>query len=335
MKISAACFSAALLLSSSVSGPSSAQANARAAAAATRCELSAVAPLPVGTPVYDAALGGSVVARFTGRPVPVTVSDLGAARVSLRTGDGSDGVRITGYLEQRALAVETRVPIAVIPGHVWINASERVEIAAADATNVRVIARLAEPVQGEFVAWTGCETIGLAPVGVLRQTLWQPATPYASQSTNLALFDEPTSTARRLITLVTTPKFVLWGIQQQGQFVRVRHRSAIIIDAWVRSGDVTRLAEDEVYAALPKPSPAPVARLLELTVPGDAPRIVTTSEVALRTAQAGPVIGAIEPRTALLVLGTSDGWTKVLPERLELAPAEGAGFWVAAADLGL
>ncbi len=317
------------------SAPRSSMAQQASGPSATRCELSTVTPVPSGTPVYDAAAGGNVVARFTGRTVPLRASDLASSRVAVTTGDGSDGVRVAGFIDPAALAIETRTTIPVIPGHLWIGAAERVQVGAVDAGNVRVSVSVREPLQGEFAAWTSCASVGIAPTGVLRQTLWQPATPYVAKNASLALYGEPVSSARRLITLSTTPNLVLWGVQHQGAFMRVRYSGAVVIDAWVLVWELKRIAEDQVYAAQPPPSAVPVLQLLELPVPADARRVVTSSEVALRAAEKGPVIGALEPRTAVLVQSVRGEWASVLPEKLELAPPETQRFWVRTAELGL
>jgi hypothetical protein len=299
------------------------------------CVLRGDAVMPRTVSLYDAKVGGTEIARFTGAKVSLTATafpeDAGG-RAAVETA----GFRIKGFMRARDLPVYTAHSVPVFAGHLWIAEARRVAIVSGSGSRVRVEKVIASPIIGTFQGWAPCDALtltqrippGFSPSGSARG--------YVVKKDEIEFFAEPKGDTVATIERASDgPGVLLWSDDRQGAWVHVEHHGDVTIDAWARAQDLSPLPRGETMdqlapGVLQTGSPS-------LRVQGTTKVVRVASPVNLRSAasDAASVIGGIEAGTEVYVLDVVAGWASVVPKDLGLAPAGDAQFWVRGKDLGI
>ena len=304
------------------------------------CRVQGSAEPRANAPIEDAQ--GRVVARFSG-----TVTELVAeafpgepsGRVRVTTGTGKGSFRVQGFTPVRELSLYSAAPIAVAPGHVWIAEGKALTFLGGERGALYVEKRVTAPFSQSFRAWAPCAAVSLSrPAAAATMTPEGDSSGYVARRPRLDLLGDPRKPESRLLTLLTSsqaPPALFYAREQRGSFVRVEHRGELIIDAWVRAGDLEALPRGEPLD--PLGAEAVSRTSAQLAVQGE-PRVVRVSrEVPFRARalDGEPAIGVIEPEAEAYVLDVVAGWVSVMPKSLQVVPRPDGQFWVRAEELGM
>lgn len=312
-----------------------AEALAQSSGAAASCTLRGVAPVTKGVELWEAASGGRALARFTGAPIALTVSDVpsdatGRARVGTSTGQG---LRIDGYVHAPSLPAYTVRDVDVVPGHVWIAAGERVKLSGASA-GALAVERTVSGSAGQVVRASGpCEALALSPAGHRTMEVPGNGRGYVTRTPTLDLFGEPNKTSVLTLRMSEGAALLFWSTETRGNFVRVASRGDIVIDAWARRSDLEPLKKGEMMDQVAAPQTVVDGATLALDKP--PPLVRATKDVpvrALRDEKERP-IGMLEAGAEVYVMERIAAFTNVLPKGLGLMPAEGLGFWIPTSEV--
>jgi hypothetical protein len=306
------------------------------------CVLRGTARMPKDLMVFDAAREGKPVARFTGTDSALVAFEFpsgpGAQRVRIQTGTGLGSFRINGYIEAGKLPLHTAQRAAVVEGHVWIEAGEPIELLGETGARLRIRKTLRTPLQVTLTSAVACSGVALTPAPRPGWAVPGAARGYVLRADELVLYDEPTAERRAVLLLRKAPEapgVLFWSTERRGGFVRVQHHAALVVDAWVKSGDLKALPPGETMDQLATAHETGAAPRLSLQ--GKARLVKTTGQAPIRGAarDTAPVIGVVEPETEIYVVDVVAGWASVLPRALNIAPAGDGQFWVEAKSLGL
>jgi len=311
----------------------------RAARAAPGCRVQGPAEPRANAPIEDAQ--GRLVARFSGAATELVAEGFPAeptGRVRVTTGTGTGSFRVQGFTPVRELSLYSASPIPVAPGHVWIAAGKSLSFLGSGRGALHVEKRVTAPFAQSFRAWAPCGSVSLARPAAAPITAMGDARGYVVRRPRLDLLGDPRRPQARLLTLLSSPQAppaLFFGREQRGDWLRVEHRGEMIIDAWVRAGDLEALPQGETLDQLGTDAGSKVSA--DLAVQGE-PRIVKASrEVPFRARalDGEPPIGVIEPEAEVYVLDVVAGWVSVVPKSLQVVPRPDGQFWVRAEELGM
>jgi hypothetical protein len=288
--------------------------------------------------IFDAATGGAALAHFTGQAVPaaVTLPSSPGTRATIRTGSGRGGVRLDGFLDLAAVPAQATRNLPVVADHVWIAGGKAVAIVGVTGAQITVEATAGAPLDQSARAQVGCDALSLDPQIVRQSPIPGEARGYLVKKTPLELHPSPGAAAAFTLSSPGIKDALLfWSTERKGGQIHVHLASDLVVDAWVAAGDLEALKAGEMMDALVAGVSTPSAP--KIIMQGE-PRVAkVTKEVPIRSHanDASAVIGAIEVEGEVLVLETVLGWSNIVPSQLNLMPADGRGFWVKTADLGL
>ncbi len=294
------------------------------------CRVSGRARLPAGTKLFETADAKRGIGRFTGRELALEVVVPSNRRAEVETGDGRDGVRVRGYVDSAAVELVTTRTLDVVPAQVWVERGQRVQVLESGPDGLRVEATIERPFEARFSTWTACD--GVAPGHAGAAVAAEAGTPYVARVQTLVLYGAPSPSAGPVATLKPSPAFVLQAGERFRDFLRVRYRGVVGIDAWARAGDLLPMDPRR-----PPPTPEEPAPLeagdAEPPIPSGTRVVTATRAVNFFDAVHGRRVGTFEPATRLTVLRTVGESASVLPVPLELAPIPPGEFWVRSSEL--
>ena len=281
-------------------------AGARAEGAASAgCVLRGATPMAKGAEIWDAAAGGKALARFTGAPVELRVSEIpadggGRARVATSTGQG---LRIEGYLSTASVPTFTVRDVAVVPSHVWITAAQRVRVVGA-TEGALTVERTVAGSAGQVVRGTAaCVAFALAPAGRRPVDVPGDGRGYTMKEATLDVFPAPGGASVFTLRMTDASGELFWSTESRGGFVRVASRGDL---------DGPRLALDPLPAVVRATRDVPVR--------------------AHRDERERP-IGVVEAGAEIYVMDTVPPFTSVLPKGLGVMPADEVAFWILTSDV--
>jgi hypothetical protein len=308
------------------------------AAQVSQCSLRAgKVELPIDLPIYQQFQGGKAFAKFTGTATEVTAQhfpfDAKHGRTSVR---GGSGFWIEGFVDPAQLPLYTTREIPVPGGVVWLGEDREVRQVGASASDLSVEMILAAPMRDTFAASAPCSAFALAP-GV------PPAWPVPGDAQGYVVTEDQVElyASAEDRTVVTTIDYasglLMWNRNRERRngLAHVEYHGEVVIDAWAKVSAFRVLPPGETEDHQNPPTSKRVAPRLTLS---ERPREVTTgAQVTIRSAArtGGPVVGSIEPGTAIYVMDIVAGWASVLPRALDVVPTGDVQFWVKASDLGL
>jgi hypothetical protein len=305
-----------------------------------QCTFKGASAMPAGLVVYDKLRGGKAFARFPGAPVTLMARRLPAdpskTRAAVRTGSGSGGFRINGFVDATRLPLYTTREIAVFGSHLRLGEARRVQFVRASPTRLRVKLSLAQPMQQTFYAWASCSDVSLSPGVPPGWAVPGNGQGHVVDTDQVSLYDD-WGPQRNLVTVLKHAQgMLMWATgDPQSGFVRVVYHGSVVIDAWAELGSFRVLppgeTEDRLLAPTHRANPP------TLRVSGTPQEVFVENEATLRSAPRdnAPKIGVIEPRTPTYVLDIVLGWASVLPKSLNVAPYGDQQFWVRASEIGI
>ncbi len=303
------------------------------------CRVQGTAEPRANAPIEDAQ--GRLVARFSGAVTELVVEAFPAepnGRVRVTTGTGKGSFRVHGFTPVRELSLYAASPIAVAPGHVWIAQGKSLSYLGSGRGALHVEKRVSVPFAQSFRAWAPCAAVSLSRPAAAPVTPKGDAPGYVVRRARLDLLGDPRKPEARLLTLQSSsqaPPALFFGREQRGSFLRVEYRGELIIDAWVRAGDLEALPPGEALDQLGTDGGSRISA--QLAVQGE-PRVVKAlREVPFRARalDSEPPIGVIEPEAEAYVLDVVAGWVSVMPKSLQVVPRPDGQFWVRAEELGM
>ena len=301
------------------------------------CAISGRASFAPDTIIQNA--DGKAIARLSGADVTVSVNQLTLAarpRARLATGTPRESFRVRGLVDAAELPVVTTTSLPVRPGHLFIGERRGVSIRKVERDKLTVERTASKPLEGRFSAVTSCAALSFEPG---TPPGWSPpgnARGYAQRQLSLELYDAPGGASIGTLTKAADQDAVLFfSVEERSGYVHIERHADIVVDAWVKTYEVSALPRGETMDQLVSPSTQRgVARL---AVAG-APRIVkVTREVPLRTSprDEDAVIGTIATDTETYVIDTMGPWVSVLPRTLDVMPPPGGQFVAKKSDFGL
>jgi hypothetical protein len=314
-------------------------ARAEETSAAIPCAMSGTNAIAKDVRIYDAPVGGKIIASFTGAVLALSVSEvpieLGTVRAKIATTEkGTPSLRIDGYALLGDLPLFTSKDVSVYSEHVWISGGQEVRASRATPSGLSIERTLLGSNGQKVKATAACEALTLAPV---TPTPFEPegnARGYMMKSSKLDLFDHPNGDVVLALDMVEGGSQLFWSSEQKLGFVRVVTKGDLVIDAWARPKDLSPLKKGELVDSLVPPRR--VVSGAQLAFGSGAPRLVKMTKEApiraLRDEKDKP-IGAVEVGAEVYVMETVAGYTHVLPKHLGLTPPDGQGFWMAATDV--
>ena len=302
------------------------------------CQLSGSPSIALDVPVFAKEKGDAKVGRFTGMSSGLTIVELpdsNSRRIHVVTGKGRGGFAIDGWVKGDALPMYATANLPIVPGHVWIQAGQRVEYEGRQSNQVRVQRTTTNPFSQTFVATANCSSLSLVAINTPPQEVPRFARGYSLDHSELLVSSEPQGESTfKLIRSSSSGSVFLYGMEKKDDFIKIRYFGVVGIDAWAKLSDLRQLPKGErVDEYIPSPQ-TDTARLRIV----ESGRIVTVSErvqVRLRPSPDAPVVGEIEPATETQVLDVAAGWASVLPKGLNVAPPAEQQFWVEARKVGI
>lgn len=304
--------------------------------ASTTCTLRGVSEPRINADIEDAQ--GKVVARFSGAPTPLLVSDFpveARGRVRVETGTGAGGFRIRGFMPVADLPLFTAADVPVIAEHVWIASGRSVNFVSSAPGRLRIEKRTTHQISQTFTAWATCNSLALAASSGTGANPGN-ARGYVLKKQNLEIFDQPAGNS--LLNLTRAPdadSVLFFSSEQRTDWVSISYHGDVVIQAWARARDLVALAPGEAIDQLaPRSMQRSPARL---AIQGE-PRIVKpVRDVPLRAAarETDTPIGVVEPGAETYVLDVVAGWASVMPKALNVVPGPEGQFWVKTSDLGI
>jgi hypothetical protein len=301
------------------------------------CVLKGTYPVPKGTAIYDAPVGGRVVATFTGGVLGLSLADFAAdpttGRARVATSIGSGALRIDGWVSPGPIAVFTQREVAVRPGHVWISEAQRVKLVQASAGALTVEIVVAGTAGQAVRTLAPCDALGLQHGTPAAMEVPGNGRGYLSRGGAVQLFDEPGAGGSFTLEVSEGAQQLFWSTEARSGFVHVRTRGNLTIDAWARATSVEALKKGEMMDQFLPPTTTVAGAQLALDPP---PRLVrATSDIPVRMHREDKEkpIGTIEAGAEVYVMETMTGWVNVLPKNLGLTHGDDGGFWVQGTDL--
>ena len=298
------------------------------------CSLRGTIPMGKSVEVFDAAVGGNVVARFTGARTPLYVSELPAdpkasrTLVATSTGGGDATVRINGWTLAAAIPVFAERDIAAGP-HVAIAKGTRVELLRTAADGLEVQLTIAGTSGQTVRTKAACDALALAPPPASEGSGTRQ---WISKGGSIDLYDQPSGNVVFSLRLDGESVQAFWSTEQRGAFVRVESRSDVVLRGWVRVSDLQPVKPGEVRGKYVPPQ-APAGSVVRLPEDPPVARVLREASVHADAERAAKVIGAVEPGAEVYVLSTIAGYVSVLPKNLGIMAPERKGFWIAASEI--
>lgn len=315
------------------------EARAEEASAAIPCAVSGTNAITKDVRIYDAPVGGKIIASFTGAVVALSVSEvpveLGTVRAKIATTEkGTPSLRIDGYALFGELPLFTSKDVSVYSEHVWISGGQEVRASRATPSGLSIERTLLGSNGQKVKATAACDALSLAPVTPTPLEPEGNARGYMMKTSKLELFDHPNGDVVLALDMIEGGSQLFWSSEQKLGFVHVVTKGDLVIDAWARPKELSPLKRGELVDALIPPRR--VVSGAELAFGSGAPRLVKMTKEApiraLRDEKEKP-IGVVEVGAEVYVMETVAGYTHVLPKHLGLTPPDGQGFWLAAADV--
>jgi hypothetical protein len=304
----------------------------------TQCTLRGESVMPVNVAIVD--LRGQPIARFSGAPTPLVVSDFPSdsqGKLRVETGFGAGFFRIRGFVDPGQLSLFTATNVTVTPGHIWIASNRAVTLVGALAGRLRVEKRLSTPLQQTFRGAGACSAFSLEEGTPAGFTPAGDARGYALRRDSLDLYADA-STEHPITTLRRSPSVdavLFFSNEQQAGFVHLEYHGEVLIDGWAKASALSALPAGEILDQL---APGTGRHSTPQMAFQNQPKLVRPSrDVPLRRAakESEPTIGVIEPGAETYVLDQVAGWASVLPKSMNVLPATDGQFWAKSSDLGL
>lgn len=298
------------------------------------CTLRGSPLMPKGAALASAAQEGEVLGKFTGQPIGATA--VLPATQGHRAAIKTSGFRIEGFVDPKELPAYSTKNLAVVPDHVWIGGSRRVQIVSSAASQATVELRVGAPIDQSVRATTACDGLSLDPTTLATPPIPGDARGYLAKKSPLELRKGPGGAVVFTLGSESVKDALLfWSTERRGGFVHVRLGGDLVIDGWLPLGDLQPLKEGEMMDAL-----VPGTRQVlpaKLVLQGEPKKVKVIKDVVIRphAEDKAPVIGAIEPGTEVLIIEGILGWSNVIPAALTLLPPDGqkGGFWVKTSEL--
>ena len=324
-----------LALSALLSPESPVGERAAAAQAAPACVLRGAPVMAKTAEVWSAASGGERIAHFTGQPMAMAVTLASSGRAGLRTGTGTRGFRLEGFIEPRQVPAFTTRNVPVAAGHVWIAGGRPVRVEGGPSGQAVIEIAARSPLEQTVRAGATCDDVALD------RPSWKP-TPLPGDGRGYLVKKAPLELRGEaggpvVFTLSSASiagSLLLWSTEKTASEVRVRYSGDIVLDAWAPAGALEAQKEGEILDALaPGSSSITQPRLM---LQGSPTTVKVSREVTVRAHanDAAGAIGAIEPEGEVMIIETVLGWSNVLPTSLAVMAPENGGFWVKTAELG-
>ena len=311
-------------------------AGARAEGAASAgCVLRGATPMAKGAEIWDAAAGGKALARFTGAPVELRVSEIpadggGRARVATSTGQG---LRIEGYLSTASVPTFTVRDVAVVPSHVWITAAQRVRVVGA-TEGALTVERTVAGSAGQVVRGTAaCEAFALAPAGRRPVDVPGDGRGYTMKEATLDVFPAPGGASVFTLRMTDASGELFWSTESRGGFVRVASRGDLAIEGWARARDLAALKKGEMMDQAASPQAVFDGPRLALDPLPAVVRATRDVPVRAHRDEKERPIGVVEAGAEIYVMDTVPPFTSVLPKGLGVMPADEVAFWILTSDV--
>lgn len=315
--------------------------NGAAAAAETparslSCRLAATTPVRADTLVYDADQGGRVIAKLTGRSIPITVTRFPATmkgRARVATSLGKSAVRIEGWLDPARMRYFATRDLPLVGSHVWLTAGMELGLISASPAGFTLRHTILGSDGQHLEAPIPCDGVSLEPTPVPETEPPRNARNYQMKNDRIDLYGRPGGDVVFTLKMTEGARKVFWSTEVRGGYIHVMSRSDVTIDAWARAGDLSYLHHGELHdvsAIAPKPLEEPRLAL------HDPPDVLTaTAELPIhaRPENSTTQIGAVEPGARFFPMEQSGNWTNVMPEGLGVLPPDGGGFWVRTSGL--
>ncbi|EYF04986.1 Hypothetical protein CAP_3797 [Chondromyces apiculatus DSM 436] len=303
-----------------------------AVVAASGCKLKGTQAGRKGVQLYDAPVGGRVIAAFTGALVPMTLSEIplepGQARAKLSTSAGSPALRIDGYVSAADVTVFSLRDLPVVASHVWITSGHRVKIVSATADTLRTELTIGGSENQAVRASGPCEAYSLQPGPTSPMEVPGNARGYMTKKSTMDLFDRANGSVVFSLKMIEGSGQLFWSTESKTGFVHIQSRSDISIDAWARWSDLEALKKGEMRDQYIAPSTALAGAKLGLDKPPPIVKAVKDIPVRARRDEKEKPVGVVEAGTELYLMETVVGWTNILPVSLGMTPPDDGGFWI-------
>ncbi|MBN4059229.1 hypothetical protein JYT22_01095, partial [Endomicrobium sp. AH-315-J14] len=245
------------------------------------CELSGTVPARAGTPIYDDAKGGEIIATFTGAEVPLIVShfpaDTSKGRVHVKTSGGNGHMAVRGWTAANAVMYYGAREVSVGGGtNVWISSSQELQIVGAKGGEFFV----AHKVMGSSKVVRGtvpCDGVVLVPPRIEPTEVPPRARGYKMKKSILELYNRPRG--ELIYTMRPSPgaQPTFWSTESRAGYVHLVTATDLTIDGWASWREVTLMRRSEFV-----PPQVPAPRRLDakkLGIP-EPPPIATATERA-------------------------------------------------------
>jgi hypothetical protein len=301
------------------------------------CDLRGNATVASNVAIYLNADGQTPVARFTGARSPIGLAKVsaGSNRLGIRTGFGTGGFRIRGYIDLDQVPVISKSRLEIAAGHLWIPEGQKVRVMEAGKDGFRVEKRLVGPIDQSFEAWAACGQLELGAGRPSPSRVPGAASSYLLEEPTLELYDDWRAGRRQLVLLHRSPQgagLLLFSTQRTGEWVRVLYFGGVEIDAWAPSGALEALPPGEIADGSPAAS-VESSRTLRLAEWKRETRTNAEVPIRLEAREQAPVVGVIERNTDTVVVNEVAGWSSVMPRSMHVAPYDGGAFWVRTGEL--
>lgn len=301
------------------------------------CQLRGVIPMGKGVEIWDAAVGGNAIGKFSGASTPLFVAHLPAdpkaqrARVATSIGLGDPTVRVEGW------AMASTIPLFStrdLPAgsHVSIARSHRVELLRVAPDGLEVQLAIAGTSGQTVRAKVPCDALAVSPPPTAAGPAAAGGTQWVSKGGSIDILDTPNGSVVFSLRLDGANAQTFWSTEQRGNFLRVESRSDVVLTGWIRVSDVQRVKAGEVRAKYVPPQ-VPAGSIVRLPENPPLARVLREATLHADAERTARVIGAVEPGAEVYVLATIAGYVSVLPKNLGVVAADRKGFWVAAAEV--
>jgi hypothetical protein len=240
--------------------PSSEPASPPAAqSTSSTCALRGTLPVVKGTPVFDAATGGRVVAMFSGAFSPLTMTELptdaATGRARVQTSNGSATFRIDGYVAPSSVRLFTTRDLPVASAHVWISNGREVKLARATGDTLGIEMLVAGSDKQTVRADAPCDALALERLPAPPFEVPKNARGYLMKKATIDLYDAPKGSVVFQIRMTEGTGQLFWSTEAKLGYVHVMSRSDLTVDAWARLSELDPLRRGEMMDQLVPPKP--------------------------------------------------------------------------------
>lgn len=293
-------------------------------------------PTP-GSELFQGSTGGAPLAKFTGVPLALALSEFAfapASRLRVETGGGGKPyVRVTGFVTPAAFRFFAKEPVSLVGGQVWLTKGMEifprgVQGAEIEFEHAVLGTRSGEGAPTKLKGKVPCGAVVLAPIALESVEPPKGARWYHMKTGSLKLHDRPQGSPVLELKMDDDARKVFWSTEARAGWVHVVAPGDVTLDGWVRGNELEAQVHGEVIemsSLAPKPLASPTLALAE-------PPKVLTAVIALpitaKPAAGAALLGAVEPGATFHAMDVSTEWTSVVPTDLAVMPVDGAGFWV-------